>query len=157
MCGLCLDTTPCGMHTCCRWVLYHITRGGADRIDAMLRAGILPRLPDLLLHDSSEVMQVPRLSKRSNAPQSAPIGGACSAAGVRRTRYLVHDAGCVGALVRRLGNRRVQCDHPALEHTLSRAICSTEYASCPLSPLNGMPFRQGRMLHGGRLSFLAPK
>lgn len=44
-----------------RWVLYHVTRGGTDRIDAVLSVGLLSRLPDFLLHESPEVRVVSEL------------------------------------------------------------------------------------------------
>lgn len=42
-----------------RWVLYHITRGGNDRIEAVLSAGMLSIMPDLLLHENPQVSTVP--------------------------------------------------------------------------------------------------
>lgn len=38
-----------------RWVLYHITRGGSDRIDAVQSAGLLSMMPDMLLHENHHV------------------------------------------------------------------------------------------------------
>ncbi|CBJ33564.1 hypothetical protein Esi_0514_0007 [Ectocarpus siliculosus] len=38
------------------WVLYHITRGGSDRIDAVQSAGLLSMMPDMLLHENHHAL-----------------------------------------------------------------------------------------------------
>ncbi|CAM9212999.1 unnamed protein product, partial [Scytosiphon promiscuus] len=74
------------------WVLYHITLGGSDRIDAVRAAGLLTMMPDMLLHDSAQVVR-PVIRAMENL--------ACSSADHREALI---EAGVLDPLVETLGH-----------------------------------------------------
>eukprot|EP00752_Nemacystus_decipiens_P018755 g16815.t1 len=76
------NTTDAEMLVDAGWVLYHITRAGSDRIDAVLSAGMLPMMPDMILHDNVQVVRPAIRAMDNLACSSAAHRGALLEAGV---------------------------------------------------------------------------
>eukprot|EP00903_Cladosiphon_okamuranus_P005981 g5903.t1 len=109
------------------WALYHITRAGSDRIDAVLSAGMLSMMPDMILHDNAQVVR-PAIRAMDNL--------ACSSAAYRGALI---EAGVLDPLVETLGNDSPKVRADALRLLSCMAAGSPDQVTAVVSTPDVLP------------------